>query len=376
MLRTSLPLTYSIIFLRNKAEPFAALAEKTMTNKQDNEQISIGVVGVGGWGKNLARNYSQMQGANLRYLCDLDQATLDKLSPVFQPEMVSTNYQQLLDDPDLQAIVIATNGPSHYNLCKQALEAGKDVYVEKPFVMASAEAKELITLADSESRVLMVGHLLEYHPVVEKLKALIDAGELGDIRYIYSQRLNLGTVRQDENALWNFAPHDISVILFLLGIKPTDVSARGQAYLQPGVEDVMFLTMNFNNKTMGHVHVSWLDPHKTRKITIVGSKRMAVFDDLEPSEKLKIYDKGVELNLDYDSYAESVGLRFGDITVPYIKVGEPLRAECEHFLSCVRHRTRPRSDGEDGLRVVEVLEAADQSLEQNGHPVDITKTAP
>jgi predicted dehydrogenase len=198
---------------------------------------------------------------------------------------------------------------------------------------------------------------------------MIDAGELGKIRYIYSQRLNLGTVRKDENALWNFAPHDISVILYLLGEEPTDISARGQAYLQPGVEDVMFLAMNFNNKSMGHVHVSWLDPHKTRKITIVGSKRMAVFDDLEPAEKLKIYDKGAEVNTDYDTYAEYVGLRFGDITVPYIRVGEPLRAECEHFLSRIRDRQQPRSDGYDGLRVVEVLEAADRSLEMNGVPI-------
>lgn len=342
--------------------------------KSEIEKISVGVVGVGGWGKNLVRNYSQIQGARLRYLCDLDQTKLHKLKTLYQPEKTTTDYQHLLDDNDLQAIVIATNGPSHYTLCKQALEAGKDVYVEKPFVMASSEATELIAYAKSKSRVLMVGHLLEYHPVVEKLKELIDEGELGEIRYIYSQRLNLGTVRRDENALWNFAPHDISVILYLLGIRPTDISARGQAYLQPGVEDVMFLTMNFNNKAMGHVHVSWLDPHKTRKITIVGSKRMAVFDDLEPTEKLKIYDKGAEVNLDYDTYAESVGLRFGDITLPYIKVGEPLRVECEHFLSCVRNRTTPRSDGEDGLRVVEVLEAADSSLEQNGHPVEIAGT--
>lgn len=333
--------------------------------------VNIGVVGVGGWGKNLARNYSQILKANLRYICDLDQATLEKLAPLVQPENITTDYQELLDDKKLDAIVIATNGPTHYSLCKQALEAGKDVYVEKPFVMASAEARELIQLADEKSQVLMVGHLLEYHPVIEHLKKMIEDGELGDIRYIYAQRLNLGTVRQDENALWNFAPHDISVILYLLGLKPSDISARGQAYLQPGVEDVMFLTMNFNDQAMGHVHVSWLDPHKTRKITIVGSKRMAVFDDLEPSEKLKIYDKGVELNMDYDTYAEYVGLRFGDITIPHIKVGEPLRAECEHFLSCIRNRATPRSDGEDGFRVVEVLEAADLSLSQNGNPVAI-----
>ncbi len=335
------------------------------------EKISIGVVGVGGWGKNLARNYSEIPGAHLKYLCDLDENKLGLLNARCKPESITTDFNDLLNDDDLQAIVIATTGPAHYQICKQSLLAGKDVYVEKPFVLASDEARELIALAEERKRVLMVGHLLEYHPVVEKLKEMIDGGELGDILYIYAQRLNLGTVRKDENALWNFAPHDISVILYLLGEEPTDISARGQAYLQPGVEDVMFLAMNFNDKAMGHVHVSWLDPHKTRKITIVGSKRMAVFDDLEPSEKLKIYDKGAEVSTDYDSYAEYVGLRFGDITVPYIRVGEPLRVECEHFLSRIRDRQAPRSDGHDGLRVVEVLEAADRSLEKNGVPITL-----
>ena len=342
----------------------------------NNEKISIGVVGVGGWGKNLARNYSEMPGAHLKYLCDIDQKKLDELNVRCKPEFITTDFNDLLNDDDLQAVVIATTGPAHYKLCKQSLLAGKDVYVEKPFVLASDEARELITLAEDKKRVLMVGHLLEYHPVVEKLKEMIDGGELGNILYIYAQRLNLGTVRQDENALWNFAPHDISVIQYLLGEAPTDISARGQAYLQQGVEDVMFLAMNFNDKAMGHVHVSWLDPHKTRKITIVGSKRMAVFDDLEPSEKLKIYDKGAEINTDYDSYAEYVGLRFGDITVPYIRVGEPLRVECEHFLSRIRDRQPPRSDGYDGLRVVEVLEAADRSLEQNGVPIKLQGVSP
>jgi predicted dehydrogenase len=208
--------------------------------------------------------------------------------------------------------------------------------------------------------------------VVERLKELIDGGELGEIRYIYSQRLNLGTVRGDENAMWNFAPHDISVILYLLGRTPSDVSARGQCYLQLGIHDVVFLSLNFDGKSMGHVHVSWLDPHKTRMITIVGSKRMAVFDDLEPNEKLKIYDKGVEINMDYDSFAEYVGLRFGDITVPYIRAAEPLQIECDHFLACVRERKQPRSDARDGLRVVRVLEAADRSLKLNGEPVYVT----
>lgn len=343
----------------------------TKETESSDRQVVVGLVGVGGWGKNLARNYSQMPGARLKYLCDLDTAKLAQSQRQFPAEHTTTDYAELVNDAELEAVIIATTGPTHFELCKRALVAGKDVYVEKPFVLSVAEGEELLALAETHGRVLMVGHLLEYHPVVEKLKEMIDSGELGTVRYIYSQRLNLGTVRADENALWNFAPHDISVILYLLGVDPTDVSARGQSYLRKGVEDVVFLALNFGDKAMGHVHVSWLDPHKTRRITIVGSKRMAVFDDLEPNEKLKIYDKGAEVSTDYDSFAEYVGLRFGDIVLPYIRVGEPLRIECEHFLRCVRTRQTPRSDGHDGLRVVKVLEAADRSLEQNGAPVTI-----
>ncbi len=338
-----------------------------------NRPVRVAVVGVGGWGKNLARNYGQIQNAELRYICDLEKSNLEALQPVCRPMACTTNFQEVINDPDVDAVVIATPAPTHHPLGMQALAAGKDVYIEKPFAMSSAEGRELIELAEKNKCVLMVGHLLEYHPVVEHLKELIDSGELGGIRYIYTQRLNLGTIRAEENALWNFAPHDISVILYLLGQQPTDISARGQAYLQPGVEDVMFMVMNFNDKAMGHVHVSWLDPHKTRKITIVGSKRMAVFDDLESTEKLKIYDKGAELNLDYNNFAEYVGLRFGDINIPHLRIGEPLRVECEHFLSCIRNRTTPRSDGYDGLRVLQVLEAADKSVSQGGDRVVIDK---
>jgi len=344
-------------------------------NQSEERIVSVGMVGVGGWGKNLARNYSQIPGAELRYLCDLNQEQLEALNASCSPKHITSNFDDLTNDETLDAVVIATPAPTHFKLATQALEAGKDVYVEKPLVLSAKEARSLIELAEKKERVLMVGHLLEYHPVVEKLKELVTSNVLGDIRYIYSQRLNLGTIRADENALWNFAPHDISVILYLLDQAPTDIAARGQAYLRPGVEDVMFLSLNFADKAMANVHVSWLDPHKTRKITIVGSKRMAVFDDGEPSEKLRIYDKGAEINSDYDTYAEYVGLRFGDITIPHIKVGEPLRKECDHFLDCVRNRTTPRSDGEDGYRVVKILEAADRSLEKNGTPVSLDGSA-
>ena len=333
--------------------------------------IEVAVVGVGGWGKNLARNYSQIAHAKLRYICDLDQKKLDQMKPQYPETRFTRDLDEVLQDPHVHAVVIATTGPSHFPLGKRALEAGKDVYIEKPFTLEIGHAEELIALAEKNRRILMVGHLLEYHPVVTRLKEMISREELGRLYYIYSQRVNLGTVRTDENALWNFAPHDISVIMFLLGAAPTDVAARGQSYLQKDVEDVVFLTMNFGGRAMAHVHVSWLDPHKIRKLTLVGDRKMAVFDDLEANEKLRVYDKGAQLNQDYNTFAEYVGLRFGDITMPYIKVGEPLQIECRHFLECVRTRRTPVSDGQDGLRVVKVLDAAQRSLKRNGEPVKL-----
>lgn len=333
--------------------------------------IQVAVVGVGGWGKNLARNYFQIPGCRLKYICDLDEKKLKQMLLQVPGAQPTQRFEDLLADPELQAIIIATPGPTHYPLCKAALRAGKDVYVEKPFVLEVPQAQELIRIAENEGRVLMVGHLLEYHPVINHLKEMIAANALGDIHYLYNQRVNLGTVRPDENALWNFAPHDISSILYLLGKEPTDVAARGQSYLKNGVEDVVFLTLNFANKSMAHIHVSWLDPHKIRKLTIVGSKKMAVFDDVEANEKLRLYDKGAAYNSDYNTFAEYITLRFGDIVIPYVKVGEPLNLECQHFLECIRERKQPRSDGRDGLRVIKVLDAAQRSLKQNGAPISI-----
>jgi predicted dehydrogenase len=331
--------------------------------------IEVAVVGVGGWGKNLARNYAQLPGATLRYICDSNERTRRQIEPQYPQTKIIGDLEVVLRDDAVQAVVVATPGSTHYEICKRALLAGKHTYVEKPMVLSTQHAVELNALADERKLVLMVGHLLEYHPVVTRLRDMIVAGELGRVYYLYSQRLNLGTVREDENALWNFAPHDISSILFMLGREPTDVAARGQSYLQNGVEDVAFLTLNFGGEAMAGIQVSWLDPHKTRKMTIVGSKKMAVFDDMEASEKLRIYDKGPQLKGDYDSFAEYVGLRFGDVTLPYIKMTEPLRIECQHFIDCVRERKRPVSDGIDGLRVVKVLEAAQESLKQGGIPV-------
>lgn len=332
---------------------------------------TVAVVGTGGWGKNLVRNYYEIPEANLKYVCDLDQDRLAEFAARMRDVTMTDSFEQVLSDPEVEAVIIATPAPTHHPLSKQALEAGKDVYVEKPFTLRMDHAEELIDIAAKGERILMVGHLLEYHPVVTRLKEMINADELGDIMYMYSQRLNLGTVREDENALWNFAPHDISTILFLLEKEPIKVAAHGQCYLQEGIEDVVFLTMHFADNTMAHIQVSWLDPHKVRKFTIVGSKKMAVFDDLDPNEKLRIYDKGARLNANYDTYAEYLGLRFGDVTIPHMQIGEPLRAECNHFLECVGTRKQALSDGADGLRVVKVLNAAQESLEKNGEPITL-----
>ena len=335
--------------------------------------VTVGVIGIGSWGKNLVRNYDEMPEADLRYVCDLDPKRIAHARCQYPAAHVAQEFATLLEDPELEAVVIATDAASHYDLSKAALEAGKDVYVEKPLVLKSGDAEDLVRIASEGNRILMVGHLLEYHPVVERLRHMVVHNELGErIFYIYTQRLNLGTVRHDENALWNFAPHDISSIMYLLGRKPIEVSARGQSYLQPGIEDVVFMVLNFGERVIAHIHVSWLDPHKTRRMTLVGSEKMAVFDDGETTEKLRIYDKGAKINTDYSTFAEYVGLRFGDITLPYIKTAEPLRLECLHFLDCVRHRTQPRSDGLDGLAVVRVLEAAEKSLKRHGEPVHLT----
>ncbi len=333
--------------------------------------VEIAVVGVGGWGKNLARNYYQIPDANLRYVCDLDENRLGAIQAQFPAERTTQEFDDLLKDDELEAVVIATTGPTHYSLCKAVLEAGKDVYVEKPFVLEASQAQSLIELAASKDRLIMVGHLMIYHPVMRALKDLVQQKTLGDLYYLYSQRLNLGTIREDENALWNFAPHDISSMVYLVGQEPLEVSARGQSYLQKGIEDVVFLSMSFPGDVLANVQVSWLDPHKIRKLTLVGSDQMAVFDDLEPNEKLRIYDKGATVNSDYDNFAEYIGLRFGDIHIPHINAGEPLRVECSHFLDCVRERRQPDSNGDDGLAVVKVLEAAQKSLKQGGVPVSL-----
>ena len=281
------------------------------------------------------------------------------------------HVKPILEDPDVQGVVIASSAVSHYALAREVLMADKDVLVEKPMTLDARDAEEIVEIAQKRKRILMVGHLLLYHPVVNRLKEMITKGELGDIYYLYTQRVNLGVIRQDENALLSFAPHDLSVILHLIENPPVTVSAHGESYIQRGIEDVVFVSLRFADGKMANIHLSWLDPHKMRKITIVGSKKMAVFDDMEVSEKLRIYDRGVR-SPSYDTYGEYLSLRFGDITLPSIRMMEPLRVEAEHFIKCIESRQEPKTSGRTGLEVVKILVAAQASLKKEGSPVSLS----
>ena len=332
------------------------------------DNINVACVGVGYWGKNLVRNFYDLPGAELRICCDLNQDLLDRTAAQYPGVNTTSDFEQVLNTPEIDAVVIASPAKAHFDLANKALEAGKHVYVEKPLTLKSADAQTLCETADRVSRNLMVGHLFEYHPAVLRLRQMVDAGELGEIHYIYAQRLNLGIIRKDENAFWSLAPHDISIINYLLDEEPVSVSARGQCFLQKDVEDVVFCNLEFPGGRMANIQVSWLDPNKVRRVTVVGSQKMAVFDDVETSEKIRLYDKGVETS-DYQSYGDALTLRTGDITIPKIDMTEPLRAECTHFIDSIRNGETPRSDGRDGLRVVKVLEAAEKSLKMHGEPI-------
>ena len=334
--------------------------------------IQLAIVGLGYWGPNLLRNFDQLRDCDVLFCCDLNNANLCRIKEQYSYVQITSDYSALVENPQLDAIAIATSAVTHYDLAKKALINNKHVFVEKPLTMNLGQASELVELASRVDRKLMVGHLMEYHPAIEKLKEIIKSGELGEIYYLYSQRVNLGKIRRDENALWSFAPHDLSIIMYLLEMEPESVSARGQAYLQEGIEDVAFVNLQFPNKIMAQIQLSWLDPHKIRRTTVVGSKKMAVFDDMEATEMLKIYDKGVS-NAQFASFGEALSLRFGDISIPYIKMTEPLKLECQHFLDCIKNNHPPRSDGRDGLRVVKVLQAAQQSLDRSGASVHIDK---
>ena len=329
--------------------------------------IRVGVAGLGYWGPNLARNFASLPGCELTWCCDASEAARERWARAFPGARFTAALDDLLDDPELDAVVLATPVPTHAALAERVLGAGKHCFVEKPLAQSVADAERAVAAAERSGRVLMVGHLLEYHPGVAKLKEIADSGELGDIHYIYSNRLNLGKLRADENALWSLGAHDISVVLHLAEEEPFELSARGEAYKQRGIEDVVFGFLRFPSGVAAHLHLSWLDPHKERRFTVVGSKRMATFDDMDLERKVTIYDKGFDESS--GSYGEYI-TRAGDIWSPSIGNREPLRLECEHFVQCLRDGEVPRSDGHSGLRVVRVLEGLQASLDASRRDQD------
>jgi len=323
---------------------------------------SVGVVGLGYWGPNLARNFDRLPGVELRWLCDASEEARERWAGTFPTARATASLDDLLADETLDAVVVATPVSTHAELATRVLAAGKHCFVEKPLGRSEEEAAAVVEAAREAGRILMVGHLLEYHPGVERLAELVESGDLGDLLYIYSNRLNLGKHRQDENALWSLGAHDVSVILRLVGEEPVECSAVGQGYVKPDVENVVFAFLRFESGLTAHMHLSWLDPHKERRFTVVGSQRMATFDDMAIEGKLTVYDKG--LDQDYSSYGEYIA-RSGDAFSPTISNEEPLRIECRHFVDSIREGREPRSSGESGLRVVRVLERLQRSLTES-----------
>ena len=338
------------------------------------DMIGVACVGTGYWGKNLVRHFYALNGCQLRVCCDLSEEVLQDLSTQYSDVAVTREYARVLQEPSIDAVVLASPTEMHFAMAKQALEAGKHVFVEKPLALAVQEAEALCQMAEVKGLILMVGHLLVYHPAIRKLKQLVDCGALGDIQYTYTQRVNFGIIRKSETALWSLGPHDVSMVCYLLNRQPQTVNACGASYVQEGIEDVVFVNLNFVNRVMAQIHVSWLDPHKIRRLTIVGSQRMAVFDDMEPVEKIRIYDNCVN-HTEIPWWEQTAPLHRGPVVVPKVESMEPLRLECEHFLECIRRGRRPRSDGRDGLRVVGVLEAAQRSLDRGGIPIQL-ETSP
>ena len=326
--------------------------------------LGIGVIGAGYWGPKHVRNFNELPGARTTIVADLDEQRLNTIQQQFPGTRTTTNYRHVLESADVDAVVVATPVSTHGRLAEEALLAGKHVLVEKPLARTSREAEDLVKVAESHGRVLMVGHTFLYNPAVTALRQLIQDGVLGDIYYINAQRLNLGLFQRDINVMWDLAPHDLSIIMHILGAEPVAVSAVGTAYVQPAIEDVAYINLAFPNRVRAAVHVSWLDPNKVRRLTVVGSRKMAVYDDVEALEKIRIYDKGVEPPAATASFGDfQLSYRYGDIMIPHIAVTEPLRLECEHFLECIRSGMQPLSDGRQGVTVVRVLEAAQASLE-------------
>lgn len=325
---------------------------------------SVAVVGAGYWGINHVRNFYEL-GA-LGMVCDTNRDSLARLAERFPGVRVEADYRAALADESIRGVVIATPAETHYSVASAAIEAGKDVLVEKPLTLDVSEGEAMVRLSASRGSILMIGHLLEYHPAVLRLRELIESGTLGELRYVYSNRLNLGKVRREENILWSFAPHDIAIILRLVDSWPSRVAATGGSYIQPRIADVTVTNIEFPTGVRAHIFVSWLHPYKEQRLVVVGSKRMAVFDDVRREDKLVVYDQGVEI------VSGELVTRKNDGVAEALEASEPLRRECLHFLDCIRTRRKPLTDGESGLRVLRILDAAERSLASDGTPVEMS----
>ena len=336
--------------------------------------IRIGIIGLGYWGPNIQQKFSELANSEVTAICDLNEERLRHAQATLPDVFTTKNIDEMLNKYHVDAVVIATPTKTHYTIAKKALEAGLHVFVEKPMATSERDCQELIDIAEKKDIILFVGHLFLYNEAVKKIKELVAKDDLGNICSISSQRLNLGPIRQDVNALWDLAPHDISIILDIIGRTPVAVNCQGLAYLTENVHDICTLIMHFDPKCMATINVSWLNPKKTRLITIVGEKKMAIYDDMEPLEKIKIYNKHVKAPSYSDTYGEfQYSYQYGDTISPYLHQVEPLKAECQHFLDCIENNVTPRTDGINGLEVVKVLEAAETSLRKNGNLVRLSK---
>lgn len=329
--------------------------------------IRVAVVGAGSWGSSLVRGFAAEPRAEVRWLCDRSAAALARAHAFAPQARLSERVDEVLAARDVDAIVVATPSSTHADLACRALASGRHVLVEKPMALSVPDAEAVVAAAARAGTVLLVGHLMLYHPVVERLRELIERGDLGDLYYLASTRANLGKLRSDENALWSLGPHDLSMIDYLVGAPVAAVTARGESFLQPGIHDVVFTTLRFEPRpgapSLAHVHLSWLNPRKERRMVVVGAKKMVEFDDVAP-DKLHIYDRGYDRPPEFASFAEYLTLRNGDVTIPRVPMIEPLAAEIRHFIDCIDRRATPRTDAASGLRVVRILAAAQASLDE------------
>jgi len=340
------------------------------------DSIAVGVVGCGYWGPNLLRNFKVLPNCRVKAMCDASEERLKHMRNLYPDIEGTKDWDYMLNGAGLDALIIATPVRHHYALAKASLLAGKHTLIEKPMAASSAECEELIQIAGSNGLVLMVGHTFLYSAPVQKITEIVRAGDIGEIRYINSRRLNLGLFQKDINVAWDLAPHDISIILHVLDEPPLTVNCQGNAHVTPGVEDVTNISLSFRHKRFATIQSSWLEPRKIREMTIVGTRRMIVYDDLQTHEKIRIYDVRVERPPHYDTFADfHYSYHYGDSYIPHIQHEEPLRAECQHFLHCIEKGTKPLTSGQEGLELVRILEAASTSLKDGGAPVSLERPA-